>query len=125
MDAISNEIAKGDYDVISLQEVSDYGQSDHSLELTIIVIIICRFGVQMTSNIYEELPRKVFHSLIIFIGRYGIYKFMSTKIYKYLYISCSGVMGSGLCILSKYPITMTLFHAWSVNGYVHRVQHGI
>lgn len=36
----------------------------------------------------------------------------------------SGVVGSGLCILSKYPIKMTLFHSWSVNGYVHRVQHG-
>lgn len=36
----------------------------------------------------------------------------------------SGVFGSGLCILSKYRITGTLFHAWSVNGYVHRVQHG-
>lgn len=34
------------------------------------------------------------------------------------------MVGSGLCILSKYPITMTLFHSWSVNGYVHRVQHG-
>lgn len=36
----------------------------------------------------------------------------------------SGVFGSGLCVLSKYPIVSTLFHAWSVNGYVHRIQHG-
>lgn len=36
----------------------------------------------------------------------------------------SGVFGSGLCVLSKYPIVTTLFHAWSVNGYVHRIQHG-
>lgn len=36
----------------------------------------------------------------------------------------SGVFGSGLCLLSKYPIVTTLFHAWSVNGYVHRIQHG-
>lgn len=34
------------------------------------------------------------------------------------------MVGSGLCILSKYPIAMTLFHSWSVNGYVHRIQHG-
>lgn len=38
--------------------------------------------------------------------------------------NCSGVFGSGLCILSKHPILMTLFHAWSVNGYVHRIHHG-
>lgn len=36
----------------------------------------------------------------------------------------SGVYGSGLCILSKYPITTTLFHVWALNGYIHRVQHG-
>lgn len=36
----------------------------------------------------------------------------------------SGVVGSGLALLSKYPIVSTFFHAWSVNGYVHRIQHG-
>lgn len=36
----------------------------------------------------------------------------------------SGVVGSGLALLSKYPIVSALFHAWSVNGYVHRIQHG-
>lgn len=36
----------------------------------------------------------------------------------------SGVAGSGLCILSKHPIVTTLFHSWSVNGYVHRITHG-
>lgn len=39
-------------------------------------------------------------------------------------ICFSGVFGSGLCVLSKYPIISTLFHSWSVNGYVHRLQHG-
>lgn len=36
----------------------------------------------------------------------------------------SGVVGSGLALLSKYPIVSAFFHAWSVNGYVHRIQHG-
>lgn len=36
----------------------------------------------------------------------------------------SGVFGSGLCILSKYPIISALFHSWAVNGYAHRIQHG-
>jgi len=35
----------------------------------------------------------------------------------------SGVIGAGLLVLSKYPILGTLFHAWSVNGYFHRIQH--
>ncbi|XP_053662932.1 putative neutral sphingomyelinase [Anopheles marshallii] len=36
----------------------------------------------------------------------------------------SGVVGSGLAILSRYPIVSAFFHAWSVNGYIHRIQHG-
>lgn len=36
----------------------------------------------------------------------------------------SGVVGSGLAVLSRYPIVAAFFHAWSVNGYIHRIQHG-
>lgn len=36
----------------------------------------------------------------------------------------SGVLGSGLCIFSKYPIERTFYHSWRLNGYVHRVYHG-
>ncbi|XP_052865505.1 putative neutral sphingomyelinase isoform X1 [Anopheles cruzii] len=36
----------------------------------------------------------------------------------------SGVVGSGLAILSRYPIVSAFFHSWSVNGYFHRIQHG-
>ncbi|XP_055542294.1 putative neutral sphingomyelinase [Wyeomyia smithii] len=36
----------------------------------------------------------------------------------------SGVVGSGLAVFSKFPIVSAFFHAWSVNGYVHRIQHG-
>ncbi|KAK0183466.1 hypothetical protein PV327_001504 [Microctonus hyperodae] len=36
----------------------------------------------------------------------------------------SGVLGSGLCLLSKYPIQDVMFHKWSLNGYVHKIHHG-
>ncbi|KAK3927734.1 Putative neutral sphingomyelinase [Frankliniella fusca] len=36
----------------------------------------------------------------------------------------SGVVGSGVCILSRYPIHDVLFHQWPVNGYVHKIHHG-
>lgn len=39
------------------------------------------------------------------------------------YYPTSGVIGAGLLVLSKYPIVSTLFHAWTVNGYCHRIQH--
>lgn len=36
----------------------------------------------------------------------------------------SGVIGSGVCCFSKYPIQDVMFHRWSLNGYVHKVHHG-
>lgn len=36
----------------------------------------------------------------------------------------SGVAGSGVCILSRFPIHDVLFHQWPLNGYVHKLHHG-
>ncbi|XP_012146679.1 neutral sphingomyelinase isoform X2 [Megachile rotundata] len=36
----------------------------------------------------------------------------------------SGVAGSGICILSRYPIQDVMFHKWPLNGYVHKIHHG-
>ncbi|XP_015112923.1 putative neutral sphingomyelinase [Diachasma alloeum] len=36
----------------------------------------------------------------------------------------SGVLGSGICLLSRYPIQDVMFHKWSLNGYVHKIHHG-
>nr|XP_034195527.1 putative neutral sphingomyelinase [Osmia lignaria] len=36
----------------------------------------------------------------------------------------SGVAGSGICILSRYPIEDIIFHKWPLNGYVHKIHHG-
>ncbi|XP_076179205.1 putative neutral sphingomyelinase [Ptiloglossa arizonensis] len=36
----------------------------------------------------------------------------------------SGVLGSGVCILSRYFIQDVMFHKWSLNGYVHKIHHG-
>ncbi|XP_012285922.1 putative neutral sphingomyelinase [Orussus abietinus] len=36
----------------------------------------------------------------------------------------SGVYGSGMCILSRYPIQDVMFHKWALNGYVHKIHHG-
>lgn len=44
--------------------------------------------------------------------------------FPYSHYFYSGVAGSGLCIFSRYKIISTFFHFYSVNGYVHRIQHG-
>lgn len=36
----------------------------------------------------------------------------------------SGVLGSGLCVFSKWIIQDVFFHQWPLNGYIHKVQHG-
>ncbi|KAF2359183.1 Endonuclease/exonuclease/phosphatase [Trinorchestia longiramus] len=36
----------------------------------------------------------------------------------------SGVIGAGLCIFSKSPLTSVHFHPWSVNGLPHKIYHG-
>lgn len=40
------------------------------------------------------------------------------------FVSYSGVAGSGVCILSRFPIHDVLFHQWPLNGYVHKLHHG-
>lgn len=47
----------------------------------------------------------------------------TSSVLPYSHYFHSGVMGAGLLVLSRYPILGTLFHAWSVNGYFHRIQH--
>ncbi|KAJ8725166.1 hypothetical protein PYW07_016124 [Mythimna separata] len=36
----------------------------------------------------------------------------------------SGVLGSGLCIFSKWLMKDVFFHQWPLNGYIHKIHHG-
>ncbi|CAH0721530.1 unnamed protein product, partial [Brenthis ino] len=36
----------------------------------------------------------------------------------------SGVLGSGLCVFSKWMIQDVFFHQWPLNGYIHKIHHG-
>ena len=48
--------------------------------------------------------------------------FHSVMIFRLVYDS--GVIGSGICVLSKGQITAVLCHVYSLNGYAHKLQHG-
>ncbi|XP_071645128.1 putative neutral sphingomyelinase [Temnothorax longispinosus] len=55
------------------------------------------------------------------------FKLIKTKaqeVLPYSHYFYSGVFGSGVCILSRYPIYDVMFHKWPLNGYVHKVHHG-
>jgi sphingomyelin phosphodiesterase 2 len=43
--------------------------------------------------------------------------------FPYFHYFHSGVVGSGLAIFSRWPVISVFYHAWSVNGYIHRIQH--
>ena len=36
----------------------------------------------------------------------------------------SFIIGSGLCIFSKHPISDVYFHQWPINGYAHKIHQG-
>nr|XP_014425327.1 sphingomyelin phosphodiesterase 2 [Pelodiscus sinensis] len=44
--------------------------------------------------------------------------------YPYSHYFKSGVIGSGLCVFSKYPILDTFLYQYSLNGYPYMLQHG-
>ncbi|XP_026478520.1 putative neutral sphingomyelinase [Ctenocephalides felis] len=48
----------------------------------------------------------------------------TAQVLPYAHYFYSGVAGSGVCILSAFPIIDAFFHQWSINGYIHRIQHG-
>ncbi|KAJ0179484.1 hypothetical protein K1T71_005196 [Dendrolimus kikuchii] len=42
----------------------------------------------------------------------------------YAHYFYSGVLGSGLCVFSKWVIQDVFFHQWPLNGYIHKIHHG-
>ncbi|XP_059061918.1 putative neutral sphingomyelinase [Achroia grisella] len=55
---------------------------------------------------------------------YLIFKKTLKTVLPYSHYFYSGVMGSGLCVFSKWLIQDVFFHQWPLNGYIHKIQHG-
>ncbi len=39
-------------------------------------------------------------------------------------VVCSGYLGSGVCVFSRFPVVDTLMHRYSLNGFAHHVHRG-
>ncbi|XP_046978892.1 putative neutral sphingomyelinase [Vanessa cardui] len=55
------------------------------------------------------------------------YLYLKDRLQSYLpysYYFYSGVVGSGLCVFSKWIIQDVFFHQWPLNGYIHKIHHG-
>lgn len=102
MQAIAETLATSQYDVVCLQEV--WTDTDFKL---------------IKEKIYGSFPFS--HYFYRFVGIYLLYKQLFNNMY---YCVLSGVVGSGVCVFSKYLIQDVFFHQWPVNGYVHKLKHG-
>lgn len=47
----------------------------------------------------------------------------AAAVYPHQHYFHSGVIGSGMCILSRHTIVSALYHRYSVNGFAHRLHH--
>ncbi|XP_034952401.1 putative neutral sphingomyelinase [Chelonus insularis] len=55
---------------------------------------------------------------------YELIKNQILNILPYSHYFYSGVLGSGICLFTKFPIQDVIFHKWSLNGYAHKIHHG-
>ncbi|NWZ65616.1 NSMA phosphodiesterase, partial [Acrocephalus arundinaceus] len=55
---------------------------------------------------------------------YSDLKVKLARCYPFSHYFRSGVIGSGLCVFSKFPILDTLLYQYSLNGYPYMLQHG-
>ncbi|XP_015432024.1 PREDICTED: putative neutral sphingomyelinase isoform X2 [Dufourea novaeangliae] len=58
------------------------------------------------------------------INDFKMIKAKTQELLPYSHYFYSGVLGSGICVLSRYPILDVVFHKWPLNGYVHKIHHG-
>ncbi|KOC66175.1 Putative neutral sphingomyelinase [Habropoda laboriosa] len=58
------------------------------------------------------------------VNDFKMMKAMTQEQLPYSHYFYSGVVGSGVCILSRFPIKDVMFHKWPLNGYVHKIHHG-
>uniref|UniRef100_A0A1Y1JYV0 sphingomyelin phosphodiesterase n=1 Tax=Photinus pyralis TaxID=7054 RepID=A0A1Y1JYV0_PHOPY len=58
------------------------------------------------------------------IADYNLIRDVVVSTYPFSHYFYSGVIGSGVCIFSKYLLQDVFFHQWPLNGYIHKIQHG-
>ncbi|XP_043204115.1 putative neutral sphingomyelinase isoform X2 [Amphibalanus amphitrite] len=55
---------------------------------------------------------------------YALIRDKTEKTYPFAHYFYSGVIGSGTCVLSRHPLSTSLYHRSPVNGFAHMVHHG-
>lgn len=58
------------------------------------------------------------------VSDYNLIRDAVVSSYPFSHYFYSGVIGSGVCVFSKYLLEDVFFHQWPLNGYIHKFQHG-
>ncbi|XP_050729524.1 putative neutral sphingomyelinase isoform X2 [Eriocheir sinensis] len=118
--------------------VSERAQKDSSMAVEIKVLTLNVWGIPGISKDREARIEAIIQQLVTGNEEYDFvflqevwskadYHIIASKVNKLLPFShtfYSGCMGSGLCVLSRSPITEVHFHRFALNGYPHKMLHG-
>ncbi|KAK8723624.1 hypothetical protein OTU49_011468 [Cherax quadricarinatus] len=118
--------------------VPEHAQKDNTMAVDIKVLTLNVWGIPVISKNREARMEAIGNQLITGPDEYDFvflqevwskadYCFLASKVSKVLPFShyyFSGVIGSGLCIFSRTPITEVHFHKFTLNGFPHKIQHG-
>ncbi|XP_045618331.1 putative neutral sphingomyelinase isoform X2 [Procambarus clarkii] len=118
--------------------VPEHAQKDNTMAVEIKVLTINVWGIPGISKNREARMEAIANQLVTGPDEFDFvflqeiwskadYCFLASKVNKVLpfaHYFFSGVIGSGMCIFSRSPITEVYFHKFTLNGFPHKINHG-
>ncbi|KAK8383547.1 hypothetical protein O3P69_015777 [Scylla paramamosain] len=118
--------------------VPERAQKDSNMAVEVKVLTLNVWGIPGISKDREARMEAIVQQLVTGNEEYDFvflqevwskadYTFIASKVNKvlpYSHTFYSGCVGSGLCVLSRSPITEVHYHRFALNGYPHKLLHG-
>ncbi|XP_045106260.1 putative neutral sphingomyelinase isoform X1 [Portunus trituberculatus] len=118
--------------------VPERAQKDSNMTVEVKVLTLNVWGIPGISKDREARMEAIVQQLVTGNEEYDFvflqevwskadYTFIASKVNKvlpYSHTFYSGFTGSGLCVLSRSPITEVHYHRFALNGYPHKLLHG-
>ncbi|XP_068710621.1 putative neutral sphingomyelinase isoform X2 [Montipora foliosa] len=96
------------------------------MQSTLRVLTLNCWGIPYVSKMWEE--RKILIAEELAKGCYDVVALQEvydSRCYElWSFSKVSGVIGSGVCVLSRYPIVDAFTYRYSLNGYMYNITHG-
>lgn len=118
--------------------VPERAQKDSNMAVEVKILTLNVWGIPGISKDREARMEAIVQQLVTGNEEYDFvflqevwskadYNFIASKVNKvlpYSHTFYSGCVGSGLCVLSRSPITEVHYHRFALNGYPHKLLHG-